>query len=84
MAKGGKREGAGRKVGSVKKPRIADYLTEKEIEQIIQTAKEKALEGDPTVLKLILEQIFGKAPQSVELGGKDGEPITVRLVQYGE
>ena len=82
MSKTGNPKGAGRKKGSIKKPRIIDYLNEAEIKKIIQVAKDKALEGDPTVLKLILEQVFGKAPQSVELGGPDGQPITVNLVQY--
>jgi hypothetical protein len=77
MARGGKRKGAGRKVGSVKKPRIADYLTPEEIEEIVENAKQKAKDGDATVLKLLIEQIFGRAPQSIDLGNKNGEPLKI-------
>lgn len=31
----------------------------------------------------MLDRTFGKPAQSLELGGKDGQPITVKIVQYG-
>lgn len=83
MAKGGKRVGAGRKVGSVTKPRLADYLSEKEIIEIIKVAKEKALAGDPVIIKLLLEQHLGKPHQALGFEDPNGDPITVNLVQYG-
>lgn len=56
----------GRPKGSTTKPKISDYITDEEVQSIIATAKAKALEGDTKLLTFILEQIFGKAPQSIE------------------
>lgn len=77
MAHGGARKNAGRKKGSANKLRIADYLTKEEIFDIVESAKKKAKEGDASVLKLLIEQVFGKAPQSIDLGNKDDEPLKI-------
>lgn len=66
MAKGGKRTGAGRPVGSTTKPRFSDFMTEDEVLAIVAKAKEMALGGNEAMLKLIIEQKFGKAIQPVE------------------
>lgn len=66
MARGGKRNGAGRPKGSTSKPKLSDYITEEEVQEIIIAAKDKAKGGDTRMLTFILEQIFGKAPQSIE------------------
>lgn len=63
----------GRPKGSTTKPQLKDYLTKQDIQKIILTAKKKAKEGDTNMLKFILEQIFGRAPQSIELPGGEGE-----------
>jgi hypothetical protein len=75
MAKfGGKQPGSGRPKGSTTKPRLSDYLTEKEINAIVKKAKELALAGNENMIKLITEQHFGKAIQPVE-GDFKGEVI---------
>ena len=66
MALGGKRPGAGRKPGSTRRPRLSDYMTEKEVLAIVAKAKELALAGSEGMIKLLIEQNFGKAIQPVE------------------
>lgn len=68
----------GRPQGARNKLQISDYLTEEEIRQIVNTAKEKAFEGDPSTLKLLIEQAFGKAPQSMDMT-TDGDKITFTI-----
>ena len=67
---------AGRPKGSKTRPQLRDHLTEKDIKELILTAKRKAKEGDVTMLKFILEQIYGRAPQSIDLN-PDGKPLIV-------
>ena len=81
--KGGKQPGAGRPKGSVTRPQIRDYFTQEDIRNLVDDAKTKAKDGDATILRALIEQIFGKPAQALELAGKDGEPITVQIVQYG-
>ena len=74
MARGGKREGAGRKVGSTVRPQLRDYYSEDEIKAIVTDLKKRAKKDD-VLFKVQLEQIFGKAPQALELTGKDGKDL---------
>lgn len=77
MGKGGKREGAGRKPGmSLLKRAILQHFSEDEVKKLIKDAKQMARKR-PEIMKFLLEQIFGRAPQQVELSGKDGEPIRI-------
>lgn len=62
---------AGRPKGSYTRPQIKDYLTKENIVELTNKAKEKALEGDPIMLKFLLEQVYGKAPMVVEDPGGD-------------
>ena len=62
----------GKPKGATSKPRLADYITEAEIKTLVETAKQQA-SMKPELLKFILEQIFGRAPQSIELPGEEGE-----------
>jgi hypothetical protein len=82
MARGGKRDGAGRKPGVSKatllKRRIQDYVSETEVKRLIAIAKAQ-VETKPELLKFLLEQIFGKAPQRMEVSGKDGAPVVVEI-----
>ncbi|GEM_PF-3950785 len=50
----------GRPKGTRNKPRILDYISNKEIDVLIQTAKDTALEGDGRMLVFLLTQILGK------------------------
>lgn len=56
----------GRPKGSTTKPRIADYLSEDEVLAIVSKAKELALQGNESMIKMLVEQKFGKAIQPVE------------------
>lgn len=64
--KGGKQPGAGRPKGSTTKPRISDFLTQQDVEKLLDKAYELARNGSENMLKFILEQHFGKAIQPVE------------------
>jgi hypothetical protein len=83
MAKGGARKGAGRPKGSTTRPQLRDILSKKQIAVRVTKALEKADAGDSFILKFLLEEIFGKAPQPLT-GDKDnplyikGVEITVR------
>jgi hypothetical protein len=76
MPKGGKQPGAGRPKGSITKPRLKDYISESEVKELIEKAKEQAKGGDTKLLTFILEQIFGKAPQAIDLTS-DGKSLSV-------
>ena len=78
MAKGGARPGAGRPAGSYTRPQIRDYFTKEEIEQLVETLKERAT-TDSIILKFLGEQVFGKAPQP--LTGADGGAIQIQGVE---
>jgi len=62
-----------RPTGSLKKPKISDFITEKEFAQIMLKAKEIALTGDKDMIKFVGEQYMGKAAQSIDhtTGGKE-------------
>ena len=83
MARGGARPGAGRPQGSTTLPKLRDALSAEQIDTLVSKAVTKAEEGDSILLKFILEQVFGKAPQPLT-GDKDnpvflaGVEITVR------
>mgnify|MGYP001615419416 CR=1 FL=1 len=62
----------GRPIGTTTKPKISDYITEAEVRTLVATAKKQA-KMKPELLKFLLEQIFGKAPQSLELPGREGQ-----------
>lgn len=74
MAKGGKRPGAGRPVGSTVKPALRNFYTEKELQTFVATLKKQALK-DPVIMKFVAEQIFGKALQPI--GGSEDHPLTI-------
>lgn len=78
---GGRREGAGRKKGSTKKPQISDFITEREVKELVKIAKTQA-KDKPDLLKFLLEQVFGRARQNIGLdGGEDDKPINI--ISYG-
>ncbi len=69
MPKGGKRAGAGRKLGSrnaLTKQFLKDVISEKDKEAILKKAVLKAKGGDKDLIKFFLEQFYGKAPQQLE------------------
>ena len=58
-----------RPVGSTTRPQIRSYISKKEIEDITKMAVKKAQEGDTIMVKFMMEQIYGKAPQPQEHSG---------------
>lgn len=38
-----------------------------------------AKDGNETMLKFVLEQVFGKAAQQLEIGGKEDKPLETNL-----
>ncbi len=79
MASGGKRKGAGRKVGSTNKRRITDYFSEAEITELVEDAKAMAKEN-PIIMKFLAEQIFGKPKQPLVGGDEDDNPIKLDII----
>lgn len=80
MARGGKRQGAGRKKG----PEGEAYrkallqLIEQNKEGLAKALVDKGLAGDITALKEINDRAMGKAPQPLTgSGGKDLFPIPI-------
>lgn len=57
----------GRPKGSTTKPRISDYLNERDIDALLDKAYEMAVNGNEAMLKFILEQKFGKAVQPTDM-----------------
>ena len=73
--RGGKRLGAGRKpAGASIKRNFQDYFTEEEVVALVESVKK-----DPKLKGFLVEQLFGKAPQRIEMTGKDGEPLVVQI-----
>ena len=76
---GGARPGAGRKPGVTNRPQLRDMLTQDQIDALVAKGIEKADAGDSLMLKFMIEQIFGKAPQP--LTGAEGGPIQIQGVE---
>lgn len=71
MAKGGKREGAGRKPGPAWRP-FRDYISPEEKQKFIDFILETYM-GDMRLAQWFGNQLFGAAPQSIDhtTNGKD-------------
>ena len=67
----------GRPFGSTTRPQLRDFISKEDVKKIINEAKKKAKEGDTTMLRFILEQIFGRAIQPI--GTEDGKPLIVKF-----
>ena len=76
---GGARPGAGRKPGVTNRPQLRDMPTQDQIDALVEKGIEKADAGDSLMLKFMLEQVFGKAPQP--LTGDGGGPIQIQGVE---
>jgi len=70
---------SGNPKGRPQRNTIKDYITPEEIEKLVIAALKKAKENDTHMLKFVLEQIFGKAKQNVEVTGDEENPITFSL-----
>lgn len=56
-------------------------LLEEEAHEIFSALIEKAKKGDVQAAKEVFDRAYGKAPQAVDLGNKDGEPLVVTWLQ---
>jgi hypothetical protein len=66
--RGGKRIGAGRKPGvSLLKRAIREHFSQEDMDELIEQAKKMA-KTRPEMLKFLIEQVYGRAPQRIELG----------------
>jgi hypothetical protein len=75
MARGGAREGAGRKPG--KTLRLLDLLKQSQIDEFIEFLIDNYKE-DARLMMWMGDHIFGKAPQAIT--GPDGGPIEIKKV----
>lgn len=62
---GGAREGGGRPKGSTTRPKITDFMSEKEIKEYVILYLKMARK-DPRMLTHLMEQLMGKATQGIE------------------
>jgi len=56
-----------RPLGSTTRPQIKDFIGKEDIIKLTEKAMSKAKEGDVVMLKFLLEQVYGKAPQSMDI-----------------
>jgi hypothetical protein len=77
MAKGGKRPGAGRPVGSKNKYSIHDYFTADDVVTFVEFLKDNYME-DTKLMTWLGDHLFGKPAQA--LTGPDGGPIEIKGV----
>jgi hypothetical protein len=68
--------------GSYTRPQIKDYIGNEDIIELTNLAVKKAKGGDVVLLKFLLEQVYGKAPQP--LTGNDGEVLQIVIKRYEE
>lgn len=66
MARGGKREGAGRPKGTPNKRLITDYWTEDEVKQFVEAGKDRYIDSDKLYIEFF-QHLFGKPQQRVDL-----------------
>lgn len=60
-------------------------ISEKDIQEIIETQLKKAKAGNTEAVNLVLNRALGKPIQSHELYGKDGgAPIPVKIVHFDD
>lgn len=59
-------------------------VSAKDIREIIQKQVEKAKEGNNESTKIILDRCLGKPTETHEIGGVDGKPIPITIVDFGK
>lgn len=77
MAKGGKRPGAGRPVGSTNKLSLRDYMKKEDIEEFFEFVLSTYKESEKLTIWMG-DQLIGKATQAIS--GPDGGPIEIKGV----
>lgn len=74
--RGGKRQGAGRPVGTPNKLQLRDYLTQDHINEFIEYLIDNYKESDKLMMWMG-DHLFGRAPQAIT--GADGGPLEVTI-----
>lgn len=84
MARGGKREGAGRKTGAIitEAKRELSAMAQEHAPQALKTLVDIARNGKQEAARVaaanaLLDRAYGKPPQALEHTGKDGGPVQV-------
>jgi hypothetical protein len=67
---------SGNPAGRRRNKAFKDYWTDKEIEKLIKFIK-KQYKKRPDLLKTIIEQLYGRAAQSINIGGSEDNPIPI-------
>lgn len=63
--------------GSTTKPKITDFVSKEEIAELFVIAKEQARKN-PIIMKFLLEQVLGKAPQPISNDNGDIFQIVIK------
>lgn len=58
--------------------RFQDYFTEEEVQDLLDNLK-RSMKKDSRLQLFVVEQLFGKAPQRLEMTGADGGVILVQI-----
>jgi len=66
------------------KKALINAVSEDDIKKIGQILIDKAKKGDIPAIKELFDRLWGRSPQSVEIGGEDGGPIPVSIVDYSK
>lgn len=66
----------GRPKGSTTRPVLRSFFSDKELKDFIDNLKQTA-KTDPTIMKFVAEQIFGKAVQPI--GNDEGQALVVKF-----
>lgn len=64
--------------GRPPKKKIEDYIGEDEKEELVQLFINQSREK-PELMRLLIEQLFGKAKQTMDLGNKDDKPFSLEI-----
>ena len=85
--RGGKRDNSGRKKKEIVTRSMAkqfsDYFSEEERVKLLERAREMAW-TDPIIMKFVLEQIYGKAPQALLVDTNNTVTVNVHFVLHNQ
>ena len=64
--------------------RIRKHLIQNpaKLEKIVETLVQEAQNGEPWAVKEIMDRVDGKAVQSTEISGVDGEAIELKQIEF--
>ncbi len=69
-------------INKLTRPILRDFINRRELAELMEIAKEKA-KTNTEILKFLLEQVFGRAPQPIEGGGESGE-FVLKVLRYDD